>query len=277
MLSFRRFLTGAAWLLLLPLAAQAHEGQEANSDPLLEPEKAIAKSQAAIGRVLGPYRFQDEAEQDVLLSDYRGRPLVIALVFTACSESCPLVIQSLAAAVEVAQDGLGAESFAVATIGFDSVADSPARMRAFSRSQGIDLPNWRFLSGDHANVDGVIENLGFSRLSSPRGFDHIAQVSVIDPEGRISAQIYGSDFAAPALVEPLKQLLLGQALSPFDLSGVVDRVRLFCTFFDARAGRYAVDYSFVIAMTVGGLALLGLAAIIIRAVISSRRPPGHTA
>ena len=262
--------------LALLLAASGTAGGAA-PDPFAEPEAVVARSQAAVGRTLGPWRFRDAAEGEVVLADYRGKPLVVSLVFTACSESCPLILQSLAEAVEVAQEGLGAEGFDVVTIGFDSVADSPARMRAFARSHGIDLPNWRFLSGDRANVDGLIEDLGFTRLASPRGFDHIAQVSLIDADGRVAAQVYGSSFAAPALVEPLKQLLLGQAAGRRDLAGLVERIRLFCTFFDARSGRYAVDYSFVISFTVGGLALAGLGVVLIRAAIAARRSPGRPA
>ena len=43
----------------------------------------------------------------------------------------------------------------------------------------------------------------------PRGFDHLAQTTVIDAHGRIYRQVYGDAFAVPALVEPLKDLALG--------------------------------------------------------------------
>lgn len=274
---FLQALAGAALLLLLPLTALGEEGGAASPDPLSDPKAAIARSQAAIGGALGERSFLDVDGREVRLSDYRGRPLVVSLVFTACSQSCPLIVRSLAEAVEVAQAGLGADSFAVVTVGFDSAADSPARMRAFARGQGIDLPNWRFLSGDPTNVDGLVEDLGFLRVASPRGFDHIAQVSLVDPEGRVFAQVYGSSFEAPALVEPLKQLLLDQPGGLFDLAAAVERVRLFCTFFDARSGRYIFDYSFLISVAVGGLALLGLAVVLIRAYLTARRPPGRPA
>lgn len=241
-------------------------------DPLFDPEAAVARSEAAIGRGLGDYRFVDAAGAAVRLADYRGKPLVVSLVFTACSRSCPLIVERLAAAVEVAQDALGADAFSVITVGFDSANDTPARMRAFARAHGVDLPGWRFLSGDRASVDAMIEDLGFLRVSSPRGFDHIAQVSVVDADGRVRAQVYGDDFAAPALVEPLKALLLGQAIAVTDVAAVVRRVTLFCTFFDPRSGRYAVDYSFVIFLAVGGLSLLGLAVVLLRLVWARRRP-----
>ena len=58
-----------------------------------------------------------------------------------------------------------------------------------------------------------------------------------------------------------------------DIDAVIQRGKLFCTFFDNRSGRYAVDYSFVIALTVGGLALLGLAFFLVRALWGLHHSP----
>jgi len=138
---------------------------------------------------------------------------------------------------------------------------------------GVDLPNWRFLSGDSKTVDSLIRDLGFIRMSSPRGFDHIAQTSVIDAEGQVFQQVYGDSFDAPALVDPLKALMFKNSSLLPGLSGIVERVRLFCTFYDPRSGRYEFDYSFFIALTIGGLSLLGVGVIVIRMWVQSRKPP----
>lgn len=246
------------------------------ADLTLDPEAAVARSQAAIGRSLGDYSFLDEGGAVVRLADYRGRPLVVSLVFTACTQSCPLIIERLAKAVEVAREAVGADSFAVLTVGFDSRHDSPERMRAFARAHGVDEPGWRFVSGDRPTVDALAEDLGFLRVASPRGFDHIAQISVIGPDGRVHSQVYGADFEAPALVEPLKVLVLGQATIFTDVAALVRRVKLFCTFFDPRSGRYAVDYSFVISFVIGGLVLLGLAFFLVRVLWTMHQPPRGT-
>ena len=98
----------------------------------------------------------------------------------------------------------GTDSFAVVTIGFDTRNDTPERMRAFARAQGIDRPGWRFLSGDARTVEALAEQVGFVVYPAPQGFDHMALTTVVDQEGRIYRQIYGGVFEAPAVVEPLK-------------------------------------------------------------------------
>ncbi|HSS65039.1 MAG TPA: SCO family protein, partial [Gammaproteobacteria bacterium] len=184
--------------------ARAHEADSAS----FEPEAAIRHSQSAVGREVGDYAFRDGGGHSVTFAELRGKPLVVNLVYTSCADTCPLIVQTLARAVEVAQGALGAESFNVVTVGFDAAADDPARMHAFARRQGVDLPNWRFLSANHDTIDRLTADLGFIYAPSPRSFDHLAQISVLDSQGHVFQQIYGAEFDPPALVEPLKALAL---------------------------------------------------------------------
>ena len=251
----------AALTLLPSLTLQASTAQPS----VFDPESAIAYSQAAVGREVGAYSFRDSEGELRRLSDYRGKPLVVNLVFTACVESCPLVVQSLRHAVDVAQEALGEDSFSVVTIGFDAATDTPERMHDYANDQGIAMEGWHFLSGEERDIEPLLAELGFLYFPSPRGFDHLAQTSVLDAEGRIHQQVYGADFEPPALVEPLKALRFGQAGALVDVAALVERVRLFCTFYDPSRDRYSFDYSFFFALTIGGLTLLGLAVLLTRA------------
>jgi len=260
----RAGLAGAILALVLATVAPAGAGSR------LDPDVALQASAGAIGRTLGDYRLLDGSGDGVQLVAFRGKPLVINLAYTGCTQSCPLVVQSLYDAVDAAHDVFGPDSFRVVTIGFDSAQDTPARMRAYARSQGVDLPGWRFLAADANTIAALADELGFSLVPSPAGFDHLAQTTVIDGEGRIYSHIYGSDFAPPALVEPLKALRGGEALAAVSFDGLIERVRLFCTIYNASTGRYRFDYSIFIALTIGGLSLAGLAVIIGRTLMRER-------
>lgn len=247
--------------------ARAHEADPAT----FEPEAAIRYSQSAIGRQVGDHAFRDAGSRRVTLAAFRGKPLVVNLVYTSCAESCPLIVQTLARAVEVAQDALGPESFNIVTIGFDVDADDPTRMQAFARRQGADLPNWRFLSTDQETVERLTADLGFIYAPTPRGFDHLAQTSVLDAEGRVFRQIYGADFAPPALVEPLKALALGDPGRLASFGGLIERIRLFCTFYDPTRDSYRLDYSIVIGIVIGGLSLSGIGFVVLRGWLNLRK------
>jgi len=254
-------------LIAAALAGAVPSRSSAATQPsaVLDEDAAFKISQAAVGRTLSDFSFRDTGHKEVRFADYRGKPLLVNLIYTGCYHTCPLVVQALARAVEIAQDALGTDSFNVVTIGFDSRADTPSRMRAYAKQQGINLPNWRFLSADAATVDALAAEVGFVFYPSPRGFDHLAQTTVVDPEGVIYRQVYGADFEPQAVVEPLKRMAFGQTGSLTSVTGIVKRVRLFCTVYDPSRGRYRFDYSIFVGGVIGAVSLMGVGIIIVRA------------
>jgi len=247
----------AAWLLgsmsVLALPGPARAQSEAADTSKFTADEALAYSQAAIGRQVGEFPFTDADGTPVLLSDYLGRPVVVSFIYTSCAYSCPVITQTLSDAAAVARDALGDDSFSVLTVGFDSAADSPDRMRVFARSQGVDDTGWHFLSGDPLTILQFSETLGFIFYRSAKGFDHLSQVTVIDAGGRIYRQVYGDHFESPLLVEPLKELVFGTAAPFASIGDLIKKVRLFCTIYDPAAERYRFDYSIFIQLIVGTL------------------------
>lgn len=233
----------------------------------LDDREALRISQAAIGRTLGGYTFTTADQAPLSFEQLRGRPVLLSLVYTSCYYVCPSLTLQLREAVKVARATLGANSFSVVTVGFDTGNDTPERMAAFARERGVIMPGWYFASSDAATMARLVRDTGFTYFASPKGFDHITQTTVVDAEGRIVLQVYGSDFAAPAVVEPLKKLVWGRNLERGTVEGIVNRVRLFCTIYDPTSGRYRFDYSLVVEIVAGALAL-GMAAV---GIVSSLR------
>jgi protein SCO1/2 len=178
----------------------------------------------------------------------------------------------LARVTEVAWEAVGKDNCSVLTIGFDAPTDTPARMRVFARERGIDAPDWRFASADAETIANLTRELGFVFYRSPKGFDHIAQTTVLDARGRVYRQVYGASFEPPALVEPLKQLVFGTQANANTLSGWVNGVRLFCTVYDPTSGRYRFDYSLFVGIGVGLLTLGATAVFVLRAWRQSKPP-----
>lgn len=239
--------------------AGAH-GDEHKAGPVFDADKAFAYSQKAIGRTVGDHRLFDRRGRPVQLANFHGRPLVISLIYTSCAHTCPLVTRNLARIVGEARDALGGEGFAVASVGFDTRNDNPGRMRIFAREQGLaGTGGWRFLSADAATMEAFTRDLGFAYHPSPKGFDHTTQTTILDAEGRVYQHIYGTEFDAPRLVEPLRRLAIeGGRDVPNTISNWIDRVRLFCTVYNPAQDRYRFDYSLFVAIAVGLICFSGL-------------------
>ena len=62
-------------------------------------------------------------------------------------------------------------------------------------------------------------------------------------------------FEPPELVEPLKRLVLRQRVESSPVQGLIERVRLYCSVYDPAARRYRFDYSLIVEILAGSLAL----------------------
>ena len=229
----------------------------------------LRTSQAAIGRVLGDHAFTDQDGRPLRIADLRGRPVVLNLIYTNCYYVCSGLTVHLRDVVGIAREALGRDGFSVLTVGFDAKHDTPARMRSYGVERAIDDARWHFASTDTATVRRLAEDVGFTWAMSPLGFDHVTQVTVIDGEGRVVEQVYGQDFAPPALIEPLKQLVWGRSAERRGAQGILDRVKLLCTVYDPASRRYRFDYSMFVTGLPGILALLMIA---IAMLVYSRKP-----
>jgi protein SCO1/2 len=238
-------------------------------------KSALQASQDAIGQQLSDYRLTNAAGRGLLLSDFRGKPLILSLVYTSCYQICPMTTRHLSTVVEKARETLGKDNFSVALLGFDSQFDDPQAMKHFAKQQGVDDADWHLLSADSDTINALTKELGFLFFASPNGFDHVVQASIIDADGIVYRQVYGEVFDTPLLVEPLKELVLGRPQPNQTLiSDLVNRVRFFCTNYDPASDSYHFDYSLFIGMAIGALIIiLGLYFMVREYYFGRRSPP----
>ncbi|MCO6411358.1 MAG: SCO family protein [Thiogranum sp.] len=258
----------------LPARAAGQPGGSAPADPVkaFQYQAALERSQAAIGTRLGNHALTDHQGRALSLDDLRGKPLVLSLIYTSCYQICPMTTRHLAKVVDKARAALGDDGFNVAVLGFDAYNDSPQAMLHFARKQGIDQRGWYLLSASPDTIRTLGAEIGFEFFASPNGFDHITQATVIDADGRVYRQVYGEVFDTPLLVEPLKQLLLGQPRPEQTLiSELIDKVRFFCTTYDPARDAYHFDYSLFIGIAVGMFVILSGVAFIAREILHARR------
>jgi protein SCO1/2 len=254
-----RLLLAAALGLAILLVSGLLLGQELPAGTRFDAAAAIERSQRVIGNTVGSYTLRDTDERPVSLASYRGKPLVISFVYTGCFQVCPTTTRFLQRAVQEAHRALGPGSFEVVTVGFNLPFDTPAAMRDFQARHGVGAPGWRFLAGDAATVDALARDVGFAWMRTASGFDHVTQATIVDRGGRVVRQVYGESFEIPMLVAPIKELLTGEAAPVASLRDVMEQVRILCTVYDPRSGRYRLDYGLFIEIFVG-LSILGATA-----------------
>ena len=212
---------------------------------VLDEKAALKRSQDVIGRPVEDAVLLDREGRPVSLSRFKGKPLLVSFIYTACFQVCPTTPRNLQKAVEGTVVTLGPERFNIISIGFNQPFDSPQAMKSFARQYGIRLPNWEFLSPPSAIVAELTGNFGFSYVATVAGFDHINQVTIVDSDGKIVRQVYGETFTAEALVEPLKTLVAGAPIPPQvnTIEELVERFRILCSVYDPVTGKYRTNYA----------------------------------
>jgi protein SCO1/2 len=225
----------------------------------LDYDTALRASQAAIGRTIDDHALTDADGARVRIADFRRTPLVVSFIYTGCGQVCPTTPKFLAEAVRNARRDLGDDAFNVVSIGFNLPFDNPAAMRHFARAQGIGDARWKFLSPDAGNVERLTNDFGFAYDATAGGFDHIAQLTLVDANGRIARQIYGETFDPKLLTTALREIAAGAPAPLQDVRALLERVRVLCSVYDPLTGRYRLDYALFIEIA-AGLTVLGATA-----------------
>ncbi len=230
------------------------QAQSAEPAPQLFNEKEILRiSQAAIGNQLGDYTFLDRSGRSVRLADYRGKPLVISMIYTHCPFVCATTTRSLSA-LKSSQAAFGEDSFGVLTVGFDTENDTPEAMNDFAKRMGVNLPKWEFVSSDPETIKKLSKDLGFVYFPTDEGgFNHITQTTFVDGQGKVYRQIYGEEFNNKTLLEPLREMIYNIKTAEPGLAGLSNKVKLFCTVYDDTTGKYEVSYNYFYGIGLGVL------------------------
>ncbi|MBK9573720.1 MAG: SCO family protein [Rhodoferax sp.] len=240
---------------------------------------AVRVSQAAIGRTVSDWHFTDTQGREVRLSEFRGKPLIVSFMYTGCFQVCPTTTQFLKRAAQSARDSLGSDSFQVVSIGFNQPFDSPEALAEFATKQGINHPGWRFLAPRQADVTTMLAEFGLSVKATTAGFDHVLQATIVDGSGVIYRQVYGDTFDLPMFIDPLKQLMSGQTEKAVSVENIWLKVKLYCTVYDPRSGKYKFNYSLFVELFAGFTFLGALVWYLVRGMRSRRpapAPPGHS-
>jgi len=243
---------------------------EAATPRVFDEKSALSISQNAIGNQLGDYTFLDRSGRAVRLSDYRGKPLVISMIYTHCPIICATVTRSLSA-IRLSQDALGANNFGVLTVGFDTENDTPKAMGDFAKRMDVDLPNWEFVSADQDTIKKLSKDLGFIYFPTDEGgFNHITQTTFVDRNGKVYQHVYGDEFASKTLLQPLRDMIFNIKTTESVFARLTNKVRLLCTVYDSKAGKYKTDYSYFYGI---GMSILCSLLIIWWIVAEYRRSP----
>lgn len=102
---------------------------------------------------------------------------------------------------------LGKDLFLL-SITFDPVHDQPEVLANYARTwEATDVPGWRFLTGDPAEVRRLCEMFDVSFWQDEAFMTHTLHTVLLDRKGRLFANLEGNEFTADQLGDLVATLL----------------------------------------------------------------------
>jgi protein SCO1/2 len=173
------------WLPLpLSLAADAIPDRAISTTPSLS---VIAKAPDFV--------LRDTSGKPVKLSDYRGRAVLLAFIFTTCPGVCPLISKQMEyLQTQLKSDGLFGSRAVMLSVTIDPETDTAPVLAAYARQYGADPAGWRFLRESEEKTKPILDAYNEWTRKLPKGdVDHPARVYLVDPKGNIR-EIYSLAF-----------------------------------------------------------------------------------
>lgn len=152
-----------------------------------------------------PDTFQTQDHKLVTLSSFKGKPTVVAMIFTHCTYACP----RLTADIRNIEQKLSADNGKVnyLLVSFDVEKDLPDTLKKYAATNQLDQ-NWTLLHGDESSVRtlSVLLNVQFQK-DSEGNFSHSNVISVLDKNGVLVYQKEGLEADPAGTIQAIEQHL----------------------------------------------------------------------
>jgi protein SCO1/2 len=194
-MSLRTLLAGAAIVAVCAgCGASSQAGRQPRFDGRAIPGDAPAQD----------FALRDQNGHLIRLSAQRGRIVLLAFLYTHCTDVCPLIASVIDGAVRSL--GRHASSVRILAISVDPAGDTPLFVHWFIQRRRLG-PEFHYLVGTRAELAPVWQN--YNILVEARSAEHVvhsAPVFLIDRSGR-ARLFYGPPQRQSALAHDLQRLV----------------------------------------------------------------------
>jgi len=225
------------WLVVFALISPTLMAQDPSSGLLTD----IGVDQKLNATLPLELPFKDESGRDVPLRDFfRGRPVILSLVYYQCPMLCSMTLNGLVKAMRPLAFSI-AHDFDVVTISFDpnempqlAAAKKDVYVKDYARAGAPS--GWHFLTGSSQSIQRLTDAVGYRYKwdDSTKQWAHTSAIVVLTPDGRVSQYLFGIEFSSRDL-----RLSLVQA-SQNKIGTLIDRILLYCYHYKPETGKYGL-------------------------------------
>ena len=181
-----------AWIALIVLVALlalatigcASQAAPATHTPARTEGAAGDAERFSVYDLEGQWRDQSGAAR--FLSDWRGTPVLLAMIYTHCTATCPLAVSELKRIAALHPD------VRFVLVSLDPARDDVSRLADYAAERALDPSRWTLLTGSDADVRDLAATLDVRyRRVTPEDLAHSNLITLLDREGRVAQQSSG--------------------------------------------------------------------------------------
>ena len=162
-------------------------------------------SDASIFQLQSVWKSQEG--KTIRLAHFRGRPILLAMMFTSCEYACPRILADLKF-IEEQIPAVSRDAVRFLLVSFDTERDRPAVLKAYAKKNDLDLRRWTLLHGSQSDVRELAAVLGVRyKRSKSAGFSHSNLVTFLDREGRVLHRQEGLGASPQSTLEAIERII----------------------------------------------------------------------
>ena len=218
-------------------------------------------------------QLNDETGQKVFLKQLIDKPTVLTLNYFRCGGICTPQLNNLVRTLNEIDLEPG-KDFQVITVSFDST--DTFTVAAQKRTNYLKLLTrpfppaaWRFLTGDEASTQALIDAVGFGVKKQGDAFIHPGALILLSPEEKITRYMYGLTYLPADLKMAVAEAATGLARPS------ISKALSFCFSYDPAGRKYVLNITRIAGSAT--ILLAGVFAVVVLFVGRHRRQPEGTA
>ena len=134
-------------------------------------------------------QWKNDQGRTVKLGEFQGKWVVIAMMYTSCQSSCPLIVQKMRKIEALFKEHGKQTEFLLIT--FDPERDTHTKLKSYREKTSINESSWHFWSGSVADTRKLSMLLGIKYAKDPESgeFMHDNKIVLLSPKGAIEARL----------------------------------------------------------------------------------------
>jgi protein SCO1 len=152
-------------------------------------------------------KLTDQHNQTIVLSSFKGKPVLVDFIYTSCPGPCLTETQKMAKVADSLSKELG-NKVILLSVTVDPEHDGPQQLLEYTKKQDVERPGWYFLTGSPKTIEEVLSKFKLIRQREPDGsVDHIIGVFLVGPDGHELREYNGEILKADSVTADINKAL----------------------------------------------------------------------